>query len=117
MMKIINYRPVSKADGLKEFSKRGYAIVDATYSPVNHIKNERKRNEAILFDLPDLIDDLREIIGRRRVKIILVKANICRMLEEPLKAVGFNVINQNRTVPFPGSGQQKNFFKAIKQLF
>jgi hypothetical protein len=38
------------------------------------------------------------------------------MLEEPLKAVGFNVINQNRTMPFPGSGQQKNFFKAIKQL-
>jgi hypothetical protein len=116
MMKIINYRPVSKADGLKEFSKRGYAIVDATYSPVNHIKNERKRNKAVLKDLPNLIDDLRGVIGRRRIKIILVKANICHMLEAPLKAVGFNVINQGRTVPFPGSGQQNKFFKAIKQI-
>ena len=116
MMKLIDYRPESKTDGLKEFAKRGYVLADATYSPVNHIKNERKRNEAILKDLPDLIDDLRSMTGRQRVKLILVKANICQMLAGPLKAVGFNVINNGVIVPFPGSGQQKNFFTAIKQI-
>jgi hypothetical protein len=116
VMKVINYRPVSKADGLREFARRGYVLVDATYSPVNHIKNERKRNQAILRDLPDLIDGLRKMVGRRRVKIILIKANICQMLEAPLKAVGFNVINNGISVPFPGSGQQNKFFQAIKQL-
>ena len=40
MMKLINYRPVSKADGLAEFAQRGYLLIDATYSPVNHIKNQ-----------------------------------------------------------------------------
>jgi hypothetical protein len=116
MMKIIGYSPVSKSDGLAEFANQGYILADATYSPVNHIKNVRKRNEGILRDLPDLIDDLRAIIGRQRIKIILIKANICRMLEEPLKAIGFNVINNGITVPFPGSGQQNKFIKAIKQI-
>jgi hypothetical protein len=116
MMKVINYRPVSKADGLREFAMRGYVLIDATYTPVNHIKNERKRNQAILRDLPDLIDDLRKIIGRQRIKIIIVKANICQMLEAPLKAVGFKVINNGISVPFPGSGQQNKFFQAIKQM-
>ena len=116
MMKLIDYQLKSKADGLAEFARQHYVLADATYSPVNQIKNERKRNEKILRDLPNLIDDLRSMIGRRRVKLILVKANICRMLEEPLKAVGFKVINNGIMVPFPGSGQQKNFFKAIKQI-
>jgi hypothetical protein len=116
MMKLINCQPESKAAGFAEFAKRGYVLADATYSPVNHIGNERKRNEAILRDLPGLIDDLREIIGRQRVKVILVKANICRMLEAPLKAIGFNVINNGITVPFPGSGQQKNFFTTINKI-
>jgi hypothetical protein len=116
MMKIINCQPSSKADGLAKFAGQHYVLADATYSPVNQIKNKRKRNEAILRDLPELIDDLREIIGRRRVKIILVKANICQMLEEPLKAIGFNVVNNGIMVPFPGSGQQKNFFRAIKRI-
>ena len=116
MMKIINYQPSSKAEGLREFARQGYVLADATYSPVNHIKNKRKRNEAILRDLPDLIDDLREIIGRRRIKLILVKANICQMLEEPLKATGFNVVNNGITVPFPGSGQQTKFHAAINRI-
>jgi hypothetical protein len=38
------------------------------------------------------------------------------MLEEPLKAIGFNVVNNGIMVPFPGSGQQKNFFRAIKRI-
>ncbi len=116
MMKLIGCRPESKAAGLKEFAKKHYVIADATYSPVNQIKNKRKRNEAILRDLPNLIDDLRKMIGRRRVKLILVKANICRMLEAPLKAIGFNVINNGIMVPYPGSGQQKKFSKAIKRI-
>ena len=59
---------------------------------------------------------MRGIIGRRRVKLILVKANICRMLEEPLKAVGFNVVNNGIIVPFPGSGHQKQFSAALKLI-
>jgi hypothetical protein len=66
------------------------------------------------MDLPELIVDLKETIGRRRVKIILVKANICRMLEEPLKAIGLNVINNGKIIPFPSSGQQNKFHNAIE---
>ena len=110
MMKSIDYQPLSKADGLAEFARQGYVLVDATYSPVNNIKNKRKRNEAILRDLPNLIVDLRKIMGRQRVMIILVKANICKMLEEPLKAVGFNVINNGITIPFPRQRPAEKLF-------
>lgn len=116
MMKLINCQPVTKAEGLAEFARQHNVLVDATYSPVNHIKNEKRRNEEILRDLPALIDDLKKIIGRRRVKIILVKANICRMLEQPLKAVGINVINNGVIVPFPSNGQQSNFFTAMNKI-
>jgi hypothetical protein len=116
MMKLIDCQPESKAGGLKEFAKKGYVIADAAYSPVNHIRNERKKNEAILRHLPGLVDDLRKMTGRQRVRLVLIKANICQMLEAPLKAIGFNIIKNGITVPFPGSGQQKKFFTAIKRI-
>ena len=63
-----------------------------------------------------LIEALKDTIKNRRVKIVLVKANICRLLEEPLMAAGFNVINNGAIVPFPSHGQQPNFHKNIKKV-
>jgi hypothetical protein len=116
MMKVIGYEPASKAKGLGAFSKRGLFLVNATYRPVNHIRNQKERNEAILSDLPELIQDLERTIGKRRTKIVLVKANICRRLEEPLKAAGLNVINNATIIPFPSHGNQNTFHQTIKKL-
>ncbi|MGD9272114.1 MAG: hypothetical protein PVH08_13645, partial [Syntrophobacterales bacterium] len=90
--------------------------VNATYRPVNHIRNQKERNETILSDLPDLIQDLKDSIGNSRGKIVLVKANICRLLEEPLKAAGLNVINNATIIPFPSHGNQNTFHHTIKKL-
>lgn len=117
MMKLISHKPKAKKDGLLEFANKGLLVVDAVYQPVNDIGNYNIRNEKILKNLPSLIDDLRKIIGKKRVKIILIKANICRMLEAPLKEIGFKVINNGVIVPFPGNGQQNKFYKMIKQTF
>jgi hypothetical protein len=116
MMKVIGESPATKKEGLTAFARKGFYLVDATYQPVNKIENDRQRNEAILSDLPELIQDLRNIIGNRRVKIILVKANICRFLEEPLKTAGFNVINNGTVIPFPSHNHQPNFHKNIKKV-
>ena len=117
MMKLIGHQPASKKDGLIAFAGKGFFLVDATYKPVNKIKNQRQRNEAILSDLPELIQDLKRTIGNRRVKIVLVKANICRLLEEPLKTAGFKVINNGTVIPFPSHNHQPNFHKNIKKVF
>jgi hypothetical protein len=116
IMKVIGESPAAKEKGLAAFARIGFFLVDATYQPVNHINNKKKRNEAILSALPELTHDLREIIGNQGVKIILVKANICRLLEEPLTAAGFNVINNGTIVPFPSHGNQTKFHQAIQWL-
>jgi len=116
MMKLIGHQQASKADGLAAFSKKGLFLVDAIYKPVNQIENDKKRNEAILSDLPKLIQDLKNTIGNHRVKIVLVKANICRLLEEPLKTAGFKVINNGAVIPFPSHGHQKKFHNIIQEL-
>ena len=116
MMKVIGRKPAIKHDGLTAFSKKGLLLVNATYRPVNHLKNVKVRNEAILSDLPELLHDLNRTIGKQRVKIVLVKANICRLLEEPLKSAGFNVINNGTIVPFPSHNHQANFHKSIKKI-
>jgi hypothetical protein len=116
MMKVIGYKPTIKPDGLNAFSKKGLFLVNATYRPVNHIRNNRQRNGTIISDLPELIQDLKRTIGNQRAKIVLVKANICRLLEEPLKTAGFNVINNGTIIPFPSHNHQPNFHKNIKKV-
>jgi len=118
MMKLIGYEALTKDEGLAAFARKGFFLVDATYQPVNHIKNEKKRSRSILSDVPYLIQDLKNIIGGQRlpVKIVLVKANICRLLEEPLKANGINVINDGRVIPFPSYGNQHKFQVTIRKV-
>jgi hypothetical protein len=60
MMKdVLQISPASKEEGLQEFSRRGFFLIDATYTPVNHIKGT-ERNAIIFRALPFLIEALRE---------------------------------------------------------
>jgi hypothetical protein len=117
LMRLIREDPPTKHEGLTAFQARGLLLVDATYQPVNHINSRRERNQAILDALPELIEDLNRTLPDRRTPIVLVKANICRLIEKPLKNDGFNVSNDGTVIPFPSSGQQANFHRAIQKLF
>ena len=115
-MKVIGENPASKYGGLTAFKRKGLFLMDATYQPVNDKKKPRERSEAILKALPELIDDLNRTLPHRRTRIILVKANI-RLLEARLKQEDFNVINDGEVIPFPSTGQQRNFHRGLQQLF
>jgi hypothetical protein len=43
------------------------------------------------------------------IPLVLIKANVCRILEPRLAKDGFNVLNGGRVVYFPGTGRQKDF--------
>jgi len=118
MMKVIGHDASSKDNGLAAFAKRGFFLVDATYRPVNHIKNQKKRDQVILSDLPDLVKDLKTIIKSHQddIGIVLVKANICHLLEKRLLAIGMNVINHNTIIPFPSHGNQRRFHETIRMV-
>jgi putative ATP-dependent endonuclease of OLD family len=48
--------------------------------------------------------------------IVLVKANVCRLLEPKLVAAGFNVLNHGAMIPFPSTGHQTEFRTAIRTV-
>lgn len=114
MMKLIDYEPETKLDGLNEFKKRGYFLFDSTYLQVDKVSDKKQRNLTIIKDIPDLINGLGKLTKHKRVKIIPVKKNICQILSGPLKSVGFNVINYD--IPFPDPSQQKTFFRKMKEI-
>jgi hypothetical protein len=117
MMKdIIGIKPRSKDEGLREFANRGFLLIDATYTPVNqdHLSLQ-ERNKRILGDLPVLIAELHGYVGPD-TGIVLVKANICTLLEPILTVHSFPILNRGRTIPFPSTGQQNRFREAVRQV-
>jgi hypothetical protein len=117
MMKdVIGKIPNSKDEGLCEFAHRGFLLIDATYTPVNHDHlTLRERNKRILDDLPLLIGELREYVGPK-TGVVLVKANVCTLLEPILTTRGFPILNRGRVIPFPSTGQQNRFREAVCEV-
>jgi hypothetical protein len=117
LMKQLGMQPTTKREGLAEFQRRGCILVDATYEPVNAL-DKRNRNLAIVRDYDALRDDLKRLLDTRwkEIPIILVKANVCKLLELKLKAEGFNVLNKGRSVYFPSSGRQRDFDRQFREI-
>jgi hypothetical protein len=49
----------------------------------------------------------------RSVPLVLIKKNICKVLEPKLTRDGFRVLNRGCLIPFPASGQQKKFHEQF----
>jgi hypothetical protein len=69
----------------------------------------------VLADFSLLLEELRKC-GRPDTKVVLVKANVCRLLDSKLTGHGFAVLNHGRTIPFPSTGQQRKFREAVRQV-
>ena len=52
----------------------------------------------------------------RSVPLILIKTNICKLLEPKLTRDGFRVLNRGCLIPFPASGQQKKFHEQFPAI-
>ena len=115
LMQQLGQSPASKKDGLTEFKREGWVLVDATYEPVNAL-SERKRNEVIVRDYPLLRDDLSSMLTDRSTPVILVKANVCEILEPKLIEDGFNILNQGCAIYFPSHGRQKEFHSKFSTV-
>jgi hypothetical protein len=94
--------PKTKFEGLSDFQKRGWVLVDATYDPVNALRG-RRRDLVILRDYPKLCGVLKQLMDTRwsKTPLVLIKVNVCKLLELRLERDGFNVLNKGRKVYFP----------------
>jgi len=81
---------------------------------VNRLQ-DREKQAIILYDFPLLVAELWKYAGPD-TGIVLVKANVCRLLEPKLQEAGFNVLNRGTMIPFPSTGQQSKFRAAVGQV-
>jgi len=116
MMKMMGRAPNNKREGLLWFKDCGYLLMDATYQVVNKSMSNARRNQVILDDFDALVEDLLAVDPRQTAPLILVKANICRLLGPHLVEAGFNVLNNGTMVPFPASGQQNAFHRELAKF-
>jgi len=65
MMQSISFFSISKEEGLREFQRQGWLLVDATYEPVNGLSTA-ERDRVIAKDFELLCEDLRAITPDRR---------------------------------------------------
>jgi hypothetical protein len=117
MMKdILEIKPRSKDEGLREFASRGFLVIDATYTPLNyaHLK-DREKNKKLLEEFPLLLNDLRSHT-ESDTGVVLVKANVYELLKPRLTAHGFTVLNGGKKIPFPSNGHQKTFRNMVRPL-
>ena len=117
MMKdVLEMKPESMDAGLREFARQGCLLLDETYTPVNHEEpSDRYRNQRIMRDLAVVVDELRQYVGPA-TRVVLVKANICELLESTLIGQSFPVINRGTRIPFPSNGQQGKFREAVRRV-
>jgi hypothetical protein len=113
LMKQIGFFPSTKEEGLREFQRRGWILVDATYEPVNKGLPNSARDKVLERDYPLLRDDLATLTPDRSAPLVLIKANVCQILKPKLVQDGFNVLNRDDVVPFPSTGQQKKFHERF----
>jgi hypothetical protein len=115
LMQQLGFTPTSKESGLREFQKSGWVLLDATYEPVNEL-DDRSADRVIIRDYHLLRDDLAALLSDRSAPIILMKANVCRLLEPKLAEDGFNVLNHGRAVYFPNNGRQPDFKRQFSAI-
>lgn len=85
--------------------------MDATYQPVDKIAKDAShdRDEVIARDYPLLLDDLASLTTDRSVPLVVVKANVCRILEPMLSKDGLSLLNGGKAIYFPSHGRQTDF--------
>jgi hypothetical protein len=116
LMKQLHVFPLTKEEGLREFQRRGWVLVDATYEPVNKLISKSSRDRVIERDYPLLRDDLASLMSDRSIPIVLIKENVCRILRPKLVRDGFNVLNGERLIYFPGNGWQTEFHRQFRAI-
>jgi hypothetical protein len=53
------------------------------------------------------------LMSDRSTPLILIKENVCRILEPKLAHDGLNVLNRGRVIHFPACGRQKDFSRQF----
>jgi hypothetical protein len=117
-MEQLAIRPTDKGAGLRELQRRGWLLIDATYEPIDKKFRSRdpRRDAVLLRDYPLLKRDILALSAGRQLPIMLIKENVCRVLDPPLTADVFQVLNRGRKVYLPINGNQGHFRRQFGDI-
>ena len=115
-MKLIRIKPETKEEGLQKLKQEGILLLNPTYTPVNKL-SDKEANKIIMSNYDNFKKDLLKFNPEKKIPLILVKANICQLLEKPLIDDGFIVLNKGQMIPFPMHYHQERFHEIVSNLF
>jgi hypothetical protein len=136
MMKdVLELSPKTKDAGLTQFAARNYLLLDATYTPVNISGKQSARKKAaaaqITKDFSLLVAELRKHT-HPDTQLVLVMANVRKLLDQRLKTEGFTILNDkllqvprhrittrrltHGVIPFPGNGWPIEFRTTVRHV-
>jgi len=115
MKAVLNFNPITKDEGLRKLASEGYLLVNPIYKPVNKMA-DKEADKLILGNYKNFTKDLDSLIDNKKTPIILIKSNICRLLEKPLLVDGYNVVNNGTMIPFPLHYHMNTFIDRLKPL-
>jgi len=104
----------TKEQWLRRFQADGWYMIEALEESQAHGVTKPQRQERIREQLPRLIERVGELVDTQ-TKIILIKSNVFEVATEPLRAAGFNVLNQ-KLVDYPGHYNQSAYREKLAQL-
>jgi len=102
-----------KKQFLKKFKEDGFYLIDSTDQPMPNFSRSKKLKQ-IRKSLPLLKEKVSSLL-RKNTKIILISSTVYKICEEPLKSMGFNIINEEM-IDFPGSGGQLKYRTKLAKL-
>ncbi|GAB2935873.1 hypothetical protein GCM10027047_35710 [Rhodococcus aerolatus] len=92
--------PHDKARHLRMLRDRGYFLIDACEDPVSE--------QGLAGCVPGLVERARAL---RPDRVILIKTTVFDVANNALLSAGLPVVQER--IPFPSSGQQRNFERAF----
>lgn len=104
----------TKDEGLRAFQSAGFYLVNPIYTPVNKLR-DADADRIILAHYESFKQDLLDE-GLKYTPLILVKANIWKLLKGKLVDDGFTVLNLNQMLPFPMHYHFQSFKEKLQAL-
>lgn len=104
----------NKEEFLRRFQADGFYMIEALTQSLIPGTKTSERIRHLKDSLPELLKRV-EGLATPETKIVLIKSNPFKVCAEPLRAAGYNVLNQE-TLNYPGYWQEKHYRDKLKIL-
>jgi hypothetical protein len=102
-----------KESWLHQFQSDGCYMIECLDDSLPHDTTPAERKQKIKAVLPQLISKVRKLASAD-TKVILIKSNPYNIATTPLRAAGFNVINQ-ALIDYPGYWREEPYRQKLAQ--